>query len=382
LGDLVLTTPLFRALKRSYPTARVSALVLEELTPLLATNRDVDEIIPVRQTGARWLPARIRRLWSAVVVYFTRLFHRRFDLAICPRWDIDENFATMLCALTNAMRRVGYTSQATPAKARLNWGFDAAFDIVLPPGEVLHEADRSVAVVRALGGEGNSARPEIRVTDSDRRVAGRLLQYHDAQQFLIALGIGARAMGRRWPVERYARLVRALGRRWPVEAVIVCAEYEEKEAAALAKELLVRPFVLCGEPLRSVCAVLEQCDLFVGNDSGAAHLAAAMSCPTVVVSRHPRDGAIDHPNSPARFAPRGGGRVIVVQPTSGMGSCKAFCRETEPHCILQVTVDEVLTASMKLLQESRLEADRAHGRSRSGAKPHQHAATSQAIREA
>ena len=107
-----------------------------------------------------------------------------------------------------------------------------------------------------------------------------------------------------------------------------------------------------------MCAVLEQCDLFIGNDSGPAHLAAAMNCPTVVVSRHPRNGALDHSNSPARFAPRGG-RVMVLQPASGMDDCTECCREAEAHCILQVTVDEVLAVSMKLLQEPRREAGRA-----------------------
>ena len=55
--------------------------------------------------------------------------------------------------------------------------------------------------------------------------------------------------------------------------------------------------------LREVCAVLECCDIFIGNDSGCAHLAAAVGCSTIVVSRHPSDGDPNHYNSPVRFAP-------------------------------------------------------------------------------
>ena len=47
--------------------------------------------------------------------------------------------------------------------------------------------------------------------------------------------------------------------------------------------------------------MLERCDLFIGNDSGTAHLAAAMDCKTIVISRHPRDGDPNHSNSPVRF---------------------------------------------------------------------------------
>ena len=59
---------------------------------------------------------------------------RQFDLAISPRWDVDESLATMLCALANAGKRVGQNSHVPRAKRRINRGFDAAFDVTVPPG--------------------------------------------------------------------------------------------------------------------------------------------------------------------------------------------------------------------------------------------------------
>jgi heptosyltransferase-2 len=361
LGDVVLTTGLFRELKRHYPEARVTAVVPEPFTPLLATNRNVDEIVALRIGGARWLPASLRQLASVLSLYRARLRHRRFDLAISPRWDVDESLATLLCLLVNAMRRAGYTSQTTRAKARLNFGFDAAFDLVAPPGELLHEADRSVRVLRALGCEPESARPEVFVTESDRDFATAHLSQHHEEELLVALGVGARAPGRRWPLDRYADLIHALNQHRQIVPVIVCALEEKAEAEALASKLAIRPYIFCGLPLRSTCAVLERCDLFVGNDSGPAHLAAAVNCPTLVVSRHPIDGDVLHPNGPARFAPRGA-RVKIVQPKSGSDGCDGFCRETAPHCILQVTVAEVACTARALLAERAAGNEREPGR--------------------
>ena len=105
---------------------------------------------------------------------------------------------------------------------------------------------------------------------------------------LVALGIGGRAAGRKWPLERYAECIARLNEQRPVQPVIVCSADEDAEASALSVKLAVPPYILSGVPLRTVCAVLERCDLFLGNDTGTAHLAAAMNCPTVVVSRHPR----------------------------------------------------------------------------------------------
>ncbi|HVP55731.1 MAG TPA: glycosyltransferase family 9 protein [Candidatus Eisenbacteria bacterium] len=348
LGDLVLTTPLFRELKRLYPSARCAVVVPSEYKTILATNRHVDDILPFQLVKARWLPARAQRLASALWFYRTVLWRRYFDLAIVPRWDLDESLATLLCELTNAGTRVGHSAQASAAKQRFNRGFDAAFDVLVPSGPVQHEVDRNLAIVEALGGTVGSRQLEICLTENDRKFASELLKHHDRHRLLVAVGIGGRAASRKWPLQRYAECIARLHHERIVQPVIVCSAAEDAEASALSVMLPVPPYILSGVPLRAVGAVLEQCDLFVGNDSGTAHLAAAMECPTVVVSRHPANGDRNHANSPARFGPRCA-VSRVVQPVTGAGGCVASCRSAEPHCILRVTVDRVVAAALEML---------------------------------
>jgi ADP-heptose:LPS heptosyltransferase len=348
LGDLVLTTPLFRELRRLYPNSRCTVVVQPEYRAILTTNRNVDEILPLYQVKARWLPARMRPVVSALKFYWTRLRHRKFDMAIVPRWDIDESLATMLCALTNADMRVGHSEEVSAAKQRINRGFDAAFDLLAAPVALRHEVDRNLAIVEALGGKVGDRRLEIHLTDNDRRLAIELLTHHDPRRILVALGIGGRAASRKWPLLSYAECIRRLNQQMMVQPVIVCSRAEEVEASELSRMLPVAAYVLSGVPLRATCAVLQRCGLFVGNDSGAAHLAAAMECRTVVVSRHPLGGAPEHANSPARFAPRCS-RWRVVQPPSGAGACEASCQSSEPHCIRLVTPEMVVAAALEVL---------------------------------
>ena len=355
LGDVVLTTPLFRELKRMYPKARCTVVIQPAYRAILTTNHDIDEILPLREIEARWLPARVRRLASVLWFYWTRLRYRQFDLAISPRWDVDESLATMLCALTNAATRVGHSERVSEAKRQVNRGFDSAFDILAAAGAVRHEVDRNLEIVEALGGKVADRRLEICMTATDRKFASELLTHHDGHRILVAAGIGGRAASRKWPLQSYAELVARLNEQYSVQPIIVCAREEEAEAAQLADMLPVPPYILSGVPLRAACAVLERCDLFVGNDSGTAHLAAAMDCPTIVVSRHPRGGDLDHANSPARFAPRCS-RHRVVQPVSGEGDCRNSCRSAEPHCIKLVTVEMVVKAALDLLRPARIAA--------------------------
>src|SRR3974390_1442208 len=197
LGDLVLTTPLFRELKRVYPGAYITAVIPPQFKAILTTNRHVDEILTLDEVRATWLPSRARWLASALWLYRTRLRHRQFDLAISPRRDVDRSLATLVCVLANASRRVGYSSRSSQAKRKINRGFDAAFDVVLAPGPLQHEVERYLAVVEALGARAAGHQLEIRLTDSDRKFAAELLKHHDGGRLLVAFGIGGPASGRK-----------------------------------------------------------------------------------------------------------------------------------------------------------------------------------------
>jgi len=350
LGDVVMTTPLFRELKRAFPRSRCTVVVQPAFRPLLITNPCVDEVLAPPQVGTAYLPRRTRQLLAALLLYWKSLRGRRFDIAISPRWEVDEDLATLLCVLTNARWRIGYTEKASPLKQQLNRGFDAAFSTCLPAGPVRHEVIRNLMVLEALGATVQDSRLEVRLTERDRTFASRLLAGVPSGARMIALGIGANSAGRRWPLPRYADCVSRLSRQFRVQPIIVCSRGERQQARALENLLGCETIILSGVPLREVCAVLEHCNLFLGNDSGAAHLAAAMDCKTIVISRHPRDGDPNHGNSPLRFAPYCR-QARVLQPVTGLENCTFCCRVPGPHCILAVSVDEVLAVAWRMLRD-------------------------------
>src|SRR5271166_3615724 len=355
LGDVVMTTPLFRELKRTYPNSHCTVVVQNAYRPLLITNPYIDEVLAMPQVRAACLPERAKKLLAAMLLYWRCLRRRRFDVAISPRWDLDEHLSTLLCLFTNATERVGYTEKVSPLKQRLNRGFDAAFSICLSAGPLQHEVMRNLAIVKTLGGTVQDSSLEMRLTERDRAFASRLLANIPAATTLIALGIGARSTGRRWPLDRYAESLTRLAKQVRVQPIILCSTDERGQALKLAKLLSCETIILSGAQLREACAVLERCHLFVGNDSGCAHLAAAMGCKTIVISRHPRDGNPDHGNSPLRFGPYSR-EARVLQPATGLDMCTRDCRLPEPHCIKAVSVDEVVAVAREVLGNNRASA--------------------------
>ena len=350
LGDLVLTAPLFRELKRAYPRARITVAMQEAYRSILTTNPNIDEVLTLPVIRMRWLPAHARRLLSVLLFYRRELSERRFDVAISPRWDTDEHLATLLCLLTNAGTRIGYSERASPGKRRYNRGFDRAFDICLTPGPLQHEVERNLSIVEALGARVREKHVEVHLTSEDREYARGVLKEAPEDSILIALGIGAQSPGRRWPIERYAAVVGELAQQHPVYAVITCAPSEHAEAARLARLLPVSTLISDSPKVRESCALLASCDLFLGNDTGAAHLAAAMRLPTIVISRHPRSGDPAHPNSPARFSPWCASSR-VLQPWRGRDGCASRCTHVEPHCIKKVTTAEAVLAAKAMLMQ-------------------------------
>jgi len=348
MGDVVMTTPLFREIKRAFPQSRLTVVVQPEYRPLLITSSHVDETLTTPALKAGFLARRVKNLLAALLLYARSLRRRRFDIAISPRWDTDEHLATLLCLLTNATCRVGYTEKASATKQQLNRGFDAAFNLCLPAGPARHEVIRNLVMVEALGGTVHDSRLEVRLTGRDREFAFRLLASFPPSTRLIALGIGAACPGRRWPLERYAECINRLGQQFLLQPVIVCSSGEEQDAQRLATLLFCPPLILAGKALRQVCAVLERCDLFLGNDSGPAHLAAAMDCKTIVISRHPRNGDPINANSPLRFGPYCRS-ARVLQPATGLDACRDGCRVAGPHCITTVPVEEVVIAAQAML---------------------------------
>ena len=351
IGDTVLTTPFLRELRRNAPGGWITLVVKPEALNLVEHCPYVNEVVTFdcRVSGRA---STLKRHARALALAATRLWRRRFDLALLPRWDVDYYHATYLTYFSGASRRVGYSEHVFQRKQQLNAGLDRLLtDVIDDPG-AKHEVERNLDVLRFLGASVADDRLEIWLDEEDRAFARRVcagegIGPHD---HVIALAPGAGALKRCWPIERFVELGRVLVREYDARLAVVGGPEDRHLGGQLESGLGAAVVNLAGRTtLRETAAVLERCQLAVATDSAPMHLAAAAGSAVVEISCHPRAGDIEHYNSPVRLHPWGVPHV-VVQPEHATDPCRDSCESSEPHCILEIEADQVLEAVRRLVR--------------------------------
>jgi heptosyltransferase-2 len=281
LGDLLTATPALRALRLRFPRARVSALVTPHTACLLEGNDAVDEVL-VFPKDVFDRPSALLRLGSLLKScrLALDLSAARFDAAILlhhltTRWGSAKYRA--LLAATGARVKVGLDNGAghfLTARA-VDRGFGAR-----------HEVDYWLDVVAVLGAHHPSPSLELHLTAAEIDAGAERWQSLGLKgRPVVTLhpGSGRFSVARRWPADRFAAagdMLSAAG----LDVVIVAGPGEEPVAQAVLDGMRSKAVLLhdVGSP-RSLAGLLRNSSLFVGNDSGVMHCAAAVGVPVVGV---------------------------------------------------------------------------------------------------
>lgn len=352
IGDVVLTTPFLRELRRNLPDAWITLVVKPAVYNLVELCPYVNEVLTYNWNTNRHLGP-LQRHWRALKLAKQRLWRRRFNLAIVPRWDADYYHATFLAYFSGAPWRVGYSENVNDRKQRLNGGFDRLLTRVLNDNTVKHEVEYNLDVIRFLGGRAKEQRLELWLGEEDETFAEQVLKSVGVRDgdLLIAFAPGAGAPKRMWLVYNFTALGAWLKKEYDARIVVVGGPGEEHLGQELQRQLGDRVINVVGKTtLRQTAALLKRCNLFVGNDAGPMHLAAAAGVPVVEISCHPLNGSPLHPNSPKRFGPWGV-PYVVLQPEKPLAPCSEACDAAQAHCILGITVEQVKEALMELLSQ-------------------------------
>lgn len=340
IGDVLMATAAIAELKKAFPHAKLAVAVGTWSREVLEGNPRIDELIDCGTLGSG-----LRTRPRDYLAFIARIRGRRFDTCIV----LDRSpLLSTIPLLAGIHRRIGLDSHGR--------GFSLTDKIPCPPDR--NEAELYLDAVRALGISPREPRLEFFPSQEDIAWARERLGERNRPTLAIHPGGGVnpgmKLPSKRWLPQGFA----AVADKFLEEGgrVILVGAPSEEDLAKEVKSYLRSHLAAEGSNLMDLTgitslgqlgAVLRECDLFIGNDSGPTHLAAAVGTPVV---------ALFGPSNPVLYAPFAKESIVIYKgepcsPCLVQGKVPAPCLHT--RCMTEITVAEVWQAVEALLKKQR-----------------------------
>jgi heptosyltransferase-2 len=324
VGDAIMALPALRAVRAHFPQAEITILARPYVAAIYKNQNVCDRMMMADDKNG----------------LVGQLQAKRFDVALLLQNAFE---AAWLAWRARIPERIGY--------ARDGRSFLLTKAVPVPkPGEIpVHEQFYYLELLRRAGwldSLPNETFITLHVPEENRGRAAEFLLTEGVRPGSLRVAIGAGASygsAKCWPPDRFAELANSIQNQTGVDVILFGTPAEAAVSSAIAAGMRQRPIDLTGKTsIADLPALLSQCHLFIGNDSGAMHVAAAVGLPVVAVF-----GPTD-PFGTAPVTPR----CSIVQEKPYCSPCFLRRCPTDHRCMTRVTPDAVEAAAKKWISSS------------------------------
>jgi lipopolysaccharide heptosyltransferase II len=325
LGDVILSTPSLRAIRRQFPASHITLAVGRSAYEVAARCPYLNDILIVDLRGKDRGPAGRLRL-------LRRLRAAGFDLSI----DLQNSRRThLLTWLSGVPARIGY-------RRKFGWLLNRGVRL---PKVVLAPIAHQHYLLTHAGIAPDGDRLELWPSALDEARAESLLEGVREDGKPVAAvhpGGSGRWMTKRWDLERWAAVCDALAERG-ARVIVIGGPEERVLGETLSSLTRHRPLLLAGQTsLLELACVLKRSDLFLGHDSSSLHVAAAVGAPAV---------ALFGPTDPRRHLPPSFAGTVIRKDVFCSPCYSARCRTVTHACMKRISIEEVLAAALAILAD-------------------------------
>jgi len=331
IGDAIMTTPAVRTIRENYPDAEITLLALPWVSDVFAAGSRVDHIFHYEKNGRHKGLGGKWRLSS-------ELRAKNFDAVILLQNAFE---AALITTLARIPARGGYTTDGRGLL--LTHGVKKHPEIGLK-----HQVHYYQDMLAGLGLTPGSDQLELFLNpDAVQFVQSELENKKSLHGNVPIVGLNPGAAygpAKRWPAEKYGKLAELVCARTGAIVLVFGTDADNAAAATIAAAVSDDRLVvdLTGKTdLATAMAYIDQCDVFVTNDSGLMHVAAALQTQTVAIF-----GSTDH----VATGPYSDNALIIRKPMECSPCMKTHCREDHFQCMEQIQPDEVFSSVQTFLK--------------------------------
>lgn len=338
IGDAVMSVPALKEIRRLFPAADISLLVRPWVKDVYSAVDFVDHIIEYDKGGAH-------RGWRGLRRLVREIREQRFDLAILFQNAME---AALIAWWAGIPVRLGYTRDGRGPLLTHRCKID-------PEVLKVHQIYYYLGILSGAGllplspwhNPGYRPSVAVGVKDADVAAASQLLISNGILPGQLIIGVNpgaAYGSAKRWLTDRYAYVADHLAEKHKARILIFGAAAEKHIAQEIAGQMSHPPLLCAGlTSLGQLMALIKECHLFLTNDSGPMHLAAALDVPQIAIFGSTSEIATG-PFSPRAF--------VIKQPVD---CSPCFLRECpiDFRCMTRISVEQVLQAAERQLAQSR-----------------------------
>jgi predicted lipopolysaccharide heptosyltransferase III len=329
MGDVLLMTPVARALRARFPKAHIALLTDEPADEMVRGHPALDEIILFKRRDDGKLGGFQRFMHYARLIRDIRQRHFDLVLNLHPHGERGG----LVTWLSGARCRVGYDR---PGSKTFWYNVKAPYDT-----ESRYRVEHLLDPLRAIGMEAKAELPSVALSEQDRAFAEKILG--EEKRPVVIIHPGRADTRRAWPAERYAQVADALVERHGARPIFSGVKQEEHRVEAVRRAMRQPSESLVDRATaKQLAAVMKRADLYIGMDSSPLHLASAVGLPTVSLFSF---------YSPRAWKPIGDEHIAIrKQLPDHPCAPPACCQPGDAPCMRNISVDEVLAAAAQLLR--------------------------------
>ncbi|MDP2928048.1 MAG: lipopolysaccharide heptosyltransferase II [Candidatus Omnitrophota bacterium] len=329
LGDVLLSTPVIKALRQKFPQGYISMMVSPYTKDVLDGNPALDEIIAFDKDAKD-------KCWLATLKFAGLLRKKKFDLAIVLHPTTRMHLLTFLAGIP---KRLGY---------------DRKFGFLLTDrikhtkqyGQK-HESEYALDLIRYLGIQPQDKTLFMPIKQESEKWVDVLFSQagiRDSDKLLV-IHPTASCHSRIWPGERFAEVADKLAQKYGFKVVIISGPKDMQKAQEVIKNMRIKALNLAGKTsISQLASLLRRCQLFISTDSGPMHMASALGVPVITIFGRSQAGL-----SPQRWGPLGE-KNRILHKTVGCTICLAHNCQKDFACLKATSVEDVLRAAESILK--------------------------------
>lgn len=330
IGDVLLSTPVIKALRENYPFASIAMVINPYAREIIDGNPYLDEVIVYDKEDKH-------KSWMASFKFSQELKRKKFDLAIVLH---PTNRMHLISFFAGIPRRVGYNR-------KLGFLLTDRLKHTKQAGEK-HESEYNLDLLRYLGIEPKDAGLFMPIKQESERWVTELFASEGITDKDKLLGIhpGASCPSKIWLVERFADTADKLIDRYGFRVLVLSGPKDIDLAQNVLGCMKHKAVNLAGKTTVSqLASLLKRCNLLISNDSGPVHIASALGAPVISIF-----GRNDPGLGPKRWGPLGA-NVRAIHKQIGCAGCLAHNCIKGFACLKAISADEVLKIADEILKE-------------------------------